>query len=208
MGCGGVARRQDRIVDRPADAAPWVVPSEAARVVLRVTGSALVVEEGGAAEDHEPMGEAGRHEELVLVLRGERHPVPAAERRRGAPQVDGDIPDLALPHRHQSALRGGVLALHPTQRATPRKGEVVLREFEIAADGAILLPTLGYREEFTVIAKDGGLDQQQPGQVAGGDSHPGPAGRDLGPDSIHFARTWWPMCSFFYDRLGLRAPTA
>ena len=66
----------------------------------------------------EPLGDV----QLASVLRGKFEVLPAAECRRVRPEVDDDIPDLAL-HAPDQFHLGMRLALkvHATQGATPRR---------------------------------------------------------------------------------------
>ena len=114
--------------DRPVDADLGVVPGDPDLARRRVEVGALVREHRPLAEHAEPMGEPGRNVELPLVLRGQGHALPLAERRRADPHVDRDVEHFALENEAELALVVRVLKVEAAQDALGGKRHVVLNE--------------------------------------------------------------------------------
>src|SRR5690606_15387926 len=64
------------------------------------------------------------------------HPTP--EGRGARPQVHRDVPDRAVKHRHELALRIRILEMEPPEDAFTRGGDVVLRKG--SGDPVLLVP--------------------------------------------------------------------
>src|SRR5262249_22798112 len=108
---------QYRLVDRPSDAERGFVPDESDFTCGIVHIGALVLDLRGRADHAEPMGEAGRDITLFEVVRRQAHGHPPAERRRPAPDVDGDVEYLSFDDADQLSLRTTNLEVQATKRA-------------------------------------------------------------------------------------------
>ena len=81
------------------------------------------------------MQEAGWDPELMKIFARQSHPRPAAERRRVALDIDGDVEDLTVQRAHEFALRMGYIGRDAVERlaATMRNsgyGQYLLRVLE------------------------------------------------------------------------------
>src|SRR6185295_9810777 len=91
-----VTIRENRIRHRPGDADGRVVPRDADLAGRVVDVGALVFDLRDVADDGEAVREAFGNVDLLEVLRRHADADPFAERRRAAPDVDGDVENLAL----------------------------------------------------------------------------------------------------------------
>lgn len=118
------------------------------------------MEVGDLAGDYKAMGQTGSDPELPLILLGQFHAVPLAERGRITADIHRHVKDAAQRDRDELALRSGLLEVQATQHTVGGAGMVVLHEGQVDTDLGIafLLPCL--HEIAAGIAPDFGFDEQ------------------------------------------------
>jgi len=114
------------------------------------------------AQDLESMREAGRNVNLSFIAVREIDAVVAAEGRRAAANIDGDVVDLSANDGDQLALRRGVLEVKAAQGPLDGKRKIVLDEPYVDAGLAVSLFVPGFDEEATVIGEYLRLDDEKP----------------------------------------------
>ncbi|MNV77723.1 hypothetical protein D3C71_1711690 [compost metagenome] len=104
------------------------------------------------------MGEAFRNPELLPVLSAQHDRLPAAERRRAAADVDGDVVHLAFQHRYQFSLGPRPLVMQPAQYTSAGGGHIALHEAIRQAQCSKALGVPGLVEETTLITENRRFD--------------------------------------------------
>src|SRR4029077_2466603 len=106
----------------------------------------------------EAMREASGNVDLLEVLRRDADTDPLAERRRPAPDVDGDVEDLAFDDAKELALRALQLQMEAADGAACRSRVIVLHEDVRNAAGAVFLRVVGLEKKAAAVLMDVGLD--------------------------------------------------
>ncbi len=165
------------LLEGPVDGERGVAPKDGALPRGKVEVGRLVENLGGVGEDEKSVGEAFRDpKELQLACFGGRSKVearPPAEVRRAAPQVDGNIPDMAGEDAHELALGLAKLIMQAAENAFARERLVVLNEVAGKTCGSKGLGVEELREPTSIIFEAAGLYELDSGQGGFEDIHQG-----------------------------------
>src|SRR5271155_5531701 len=131
LGCGqfyiiqpwrfGVLVGNQRLADTlewPRDGQPGIIPAHAALAWWTVKVSRFVQHTSCLRKHDEAVPEALRNPEELQVLAAQVEPCPLPKLRRTGAKVDGNIPDVAVEHAHQLALRLNDLIVQASQHTT------------------------------------------------------------------------------------------
>lgn len=116
------------------------------------------------------MGKAGRHPELFVVVFAQLHTDPLAKGGRAFADVHRHIKHGATHHAHQFALGLLQLVVQAAQHAFAASAVVVLHKAHIQASDLLeVLLVEAFKKEASAVAEHFGLEDQNVGDVGGGD---------------------------------------
>ncbi len=125
---------------------------------------------GGVRQDDKAVGKARGHPKLFVVVFGQLHPSPLAKGWRGFAEVYRHVKNGAIHHAYQLALGLLQLLAQAAQLALGAAAVVGLHKVHIQTSDPVevlLVETL--KKDPPRIAKDLGLEDEQVGDVGGGD---------------------------------------
>jgi hypothetical protein len=120
------------------------------------------VDVGDLAEHAEAVGKALGDEQLPVAFVVQLVTLPLSERRRAAPEVDGDVPDPAAHAADQLGLAGTALEMKAAKDPLARARVVVLDEVAVNARLAPRLGAVGLDEKAAIVSVDDRLEQDHP----------------------------------------------
>ena len=166
-----VAVRKQRLVDRPVDSDLRVVPGDHKFVGPVVVVVAFVLHVGGLADHTEAVSKTARDVELAKVVLRQDAAGPTQKRRRAAPDVHGDIEDLASRNANQLRLLPAALEVESAQSGAAGPRVVVLNPRSLQAAFTERGRVVALQEEAAAVPVNRGIDDHHVGQS--GAPHPG-----------------------------------
>jgi hypothetical protein len=154
----------------PGDADGRVVPGDAAFVLWGVIVGCFVQEVCCFAQHHKTMRKAGGHPDLLVVVFAQFHTRPLAKGGGALTDVHRHVKHHAAHHAHQFALGLLHLVVQATQHTLGAAAVVVLHKVDLKPSDLVeVLLVEAFKKEAPRIAKDLRLEDEQVGDVGGGD---------------------------------------